>query len=398
MEAGRNPVTSALDRARAEMPVAVELRRLLHAAPELGLELPNTKRAVLAALEGVPLEVREHAGSSGFVARLRGGRPGPALLLRADMDALPLDEGADVACRSRIRGAMHACGHDAHTAMLAGAARALAAERETLCGEVHFMFQAGEEHDFGARRMLEDGLLDTDPPLAAAFALHVEPRLPVGWIATRAGAVLASTDDFEIALCGRGGHASMPHDAADPIPVACELVVAAQSWISRHISAFEPVVLTVGQIEAGTTYNVIPERAVLRGTLRSVSARSRERAREGLRRLAEGVAAAHGLKAEFALYEGYPVTVNDAGFIGFLRETLPPLLGPDRWIEMPHPVMGGEDFSYVLERTPGAMVFLGARVAEGDAAPCHSNRMRLNEDAIALGIALHVTVARGFLS
>jgi amidohydrolase len=391
-------MTSALERARAESALAVELRRRIHAAPELGLELPNTKRAVLAALDALPLEIREHAGSSGFVARLRGGRPGPALLLRADMDALPLDEDADVAFRSRIRGAMHACGHDAHTAMLVGAARALAAERESLSGEVHFMFQAGEEKHFGARRMLEDGLLDADPPLAGAFAIHIEPRLPVGWIATRAGPLLASTDDFEIALCGRGGHASMPHDAADPIPVACELVIAAQSWVSRHIPAFEPVVLTFAQIEAGTTFNVIPERAVLRGTLRSVSARSRELARAGLRQLAEGIASAHGLKAEFALDEGYPVTVNDAGFVGFLREALPPLLGPDRWIEMPHPVMGGEDFSYVIERTPGAMIFLGARIAEGDAAPCHSNRMRLNEDALALGIAIHVTVARGFLA
>ena len=389
-------MTSPLERARPEVEAAVELRRCLHAAPELGLELPNTKRAVLAALAELPLEIREHVRSSGFVATLRGGQPGRGLLLRADMDALPLEEDVDVAFRSRVRGAMHACGHDAHTAMLVGAARALAREREALRGEVHFMFQAGEEHHFGALRMLEDGLLDA-PVLEGAFAMHIEPRLPVGWVATRAGALLASTDDFEIALCGRGGHASMPHDAADPIPVACELVTAAQSWITRNIPAFDPVVLTVAQIDAGTTFNVIPERALLRGTLRSISLRSRERARDGLRQLAEGIAAAHGMKAEVALHDGYPATLNDAGFVEFLRATLKPWLGADRWIEMPHAVMGGEDFSYVLQRLPGAMLFLGARVPQGDAAPCHSNRMHLNEDALALGIAIHVAVARGFL-
>jgi amidohydrolase len=391
------PTTSVLERAREQVDLAIELRRRLHAAPELGLELPNTKRAVLGALAELPVEIREHAGSSGFVATLRGARPGRALLLRADMDALPLDEDVDVAFRSRVRGAMHACGHDAHTAMLVGAARALARERAELAGEVRFMFQAGEEGHFGALRMLEDGLLDAEPPLAGAFAMHIEPRLPVGWVATRAGPLMASTDDFEISLCGRGGHASMPHDAADPVPVACELVTATQSWITRNIPAFEPVVLTVAQIEAGTTYNVIPERATLRGTLRSVSPRSRQSAREGLGQLAEGIASAHGLRAELVLHEGYPVTVNDAGFVAFLRETLEPLLGPDRWIDMPHAVMGGEDFSYVLERMPGAMLFLGARVAQGDAAPCHSNRMHLNEDVLALGIAIHTAVARAFL-
>ena len=303
---------SALECARGVAPVAVELRRRLHAAPELGLELPETKRAVLSALAGLPLEIDEHARSSGFVARLRGAQPGRALLLRADMDALPLDEDSDLAFRSRTRGAMHACGHDAHTAMLVGAARVLAAQREVLRGEVRFMFQAGEEGHFGARHMLEDGLLDAEPTLDAAFAIHIEPRLPVGWVATRAGALLASTDDFEIELRGRGGHASMPHDAADPIPVACELVTALQSWITRHIPAFEPVVLTVAHIDAGTTYNVIPERARLRGTLRSVSRRSRDRAREGVRQLAEGLAAAHSMQADVKWIEGYPITVNDA--------------------------------------------------------------------------------------
>jgi amidohydrolase len=298
-----NTGTDALaELARQVAPAAVKLRRTLHACPELGLELPETKKAVLAALAGLPLEIQEHRGTSGIVATLRGGRPGRTLLLRADMDALPLQEDSGIDFCSRTAGRMHACGHDAHTAMLVGAAQLLAGQRDALAGQVRFMFQPGEEGYFGALRMIEEGLLDGEPPVAGAFALHVEPRLPVGCVATRPGVLLASTDDFELVFRGRGGHASMPHDAQDPIPVACEFVTAAQTWISRRIHVFEPVVLTVAQIEAGTTTNVIPERAVLRGTLRSVSTDSRERAREGLRQLAEGIAAAHGLSAELSRF------------------------------------------------------------------------------------------------
>jgi amidohydrolase len=190
----------------------------------------------------------------------------------------------------------------------------------------------------------------------------------------------------------------MPHDAQDPIPVACELVTAAQSWVTRNIHVFDPVVLTVAHIEAGTTWNVIPERARLRGTLRSVSDASQTRARDGLRRLAEGIAAAHGMKAHVELRPGYPMTVNDAGFLRSIAPHVKPLLRENGWIELPHPIMGGEDFSYVLQRVPGAMLFLGARVEDGPAEPCHSNRMQLNEDVIALGIAIHSAVARSFLA
>jgi len=395
--AGRLPIQSLRRSSVAVTPAAVELRRQIHQRPEIGLELPETKRAVLAALEGLPLEIEQHRKTSGIVATLRGGRPGPTLLLRADMDALPLDETNELPFRSQIPGAMHACGHDAHTAMLVGAARVLCAERESLAGSVRFMFQPGEEGHFGARHMIEEGALG-DPLPDAAFAIHVEPRLPVGWVATRGGALMASTDDFDIVVTGRGGHASMPHDAEDPVPVACELVLALQSWLTRHIHAFEPAVLTVSQINAGSATNVIPEQAVLRGTLRSVSPQSRERAREGLRQLAHGIPAAHGLTSKLDLREGYPVTLNDPGFVEFLGETLRPVLGDERWIEMPHPVMGAEDFSFVLERVPGAMVFLGARSPSGSGDACHSNRMQIDESAMELGISLHVAVARAYLA
>jgi hippurate hydrolase len=390
--------SALLEAARKLQPEVVDLRRRLHAEPELGLDLPATREKVLAALAGLDLEVELHERSSAVVARLRGGRPGRTLLLRGDMDALPMPEDTDLPFRSRREGAMHACGHDAHTAMLAGAARLLGARREALAGEVLFAFQAGEEGHFGARVMLEEGLLDREPGVDAAFAIHVSPLLPPGTIGTRAGALLASGDVFVADVCGRGGHASMPHDCVDPIPVACEIVQALQTFVTRRIHAFEPVVLTVTKISAGTTTNVIPESAQLVGTLRSVSEASRRRALEGLERVTRGVADAHGLEARLRVFPGYPVTENDPDFTRFVLEVATELLGAGRGLEMPSPVMGAEDFSYVLQRVPGAMVFLGVRPAgEGAPAPCHSNRMLLDEDALACGTALHAAVALRYL-
>jgi len=299
--------------------------------------------------------------------------------------------------KSRHPGRMHACGHDAHVAMLVGAARVLAEARGELAGAVKFMFQPGEEGFFGARSMIEEGVLEA-PRVDAAFAIHVDPRTPLGMVETRRGPLLASSDNFTIEVIGRGGHASMPHDAVDPIPVACEIVLALQSLITRQIDVFRPVVLTVAKIEAGTTSNVIPETARLRGTLRAVSEESGERARVGMERLVTGIAAAHGLEARIKLEKGYPVTVNDPGFVGFVVDTSRALLGEAQVVEMPSPIMGAEDFSYVLQRVPGAMVFLGAR-PQGvqNPAPCHSNLMQIDENAMATGIALHVAVARAYL-
>jgi hippurate hydrolase len=388
---------SILERARCSAARAVALRRRLHATPELGLELPETKRVVLESLGGLPVAIREFARSSGVLATLRGGSRDRSVLLRADMDALPLTETANVPFRSERPGVMHACGHDAHTAMLVHAAHLLAEDQAALRGDVHFMFQAGEEGHHGALRMIEEGLLEIARP-AAAFALHIEPRLPVGRVAARSGTMLASTDNFSITLRGRGGHASMPHDAADPIPVACELVTAMHTWVSRNISVFDPVVVTVGHISAGSTHNVIPETATLLGTIRAVSSGARERASAGIASLAAGIASAHGLAAEVETIPGYPETVNDALAVQTAQTQATALLGEDAWIEMPHPVMGAEDFAYVLARVPGTMVLLGARAEDGSPPePCHSNRMRLNEDALPIGAALHVAFARAVL-
>ena len=389
---------SLLGEARKLLPEAVALRRRIHASPELGLELPQTQRAVQEFLDGLGLEIATGGRTSAVVATLRGSRPGPTVLLRADMDALPLQEETRLDFASRHAGAMHACGHDAHVAMLAGAARLLAARRHELAGSVKLVFQPGEEGHGGMRILLDEGLLGAGPRPAAAFAIHVDPILAAGCVATRAGPLLASADVFSIELAGRGGHASMPHHARDPIPVACELVLALQSLVTRRIDPFDPVVLTVARIDAGTTDNVIPASARLLGTIRSVSEAARRTVHEGVRRVAAGVAAAHEVEARVHLLEGYPVTLNDEGFVGFARRVTGELLGPERWIEMRAPIMGAEDFSYLLQQVPGAMVFLGVRPADHRPEPLHSNRMVLDEDALGVGIALHAAMAMRWLA
>jgi len=387
-----------LSEARELLPDAVALRRRIHANPELGLMLPETTASVLEALDGISLEIEKSRETTGILATLRGSRPGPTILLRADMDALPMPEDTGLEYASRTPGRMHACGHDAHTAMLATAARLLDRRRDQLAGSVRLLFQPGEEGHAGARIMLEEGLLDTDPAPEAAFAIHVAPQMPSGMVGSRPGALLAAADVFVVQLRGRGGHASMPFDAVDPIPVACEIVQAFQTFVTRRFNVFDPVVLSVTKLEAGTTGNVIPETAQMMGTLRSVSEGARERARAGIQQVAEKVAAAHDVEARVEILPGYPVTENDAGFVGFAQGVAQEVLGARAWVELPAPLMGAEDFSYVLQRMPGAMAFLGVRpVGDAPFAPCHSNRMTLNEDAMAAGIALYAGVALRYL-
>jgi len=376
----------------------IQLRRRIHRHPELGLTLPRTQGAVLDVLHDLDLDVRTGQRTTSIVARLAGARPGPTILLRADMDALPMPEETGLPFASEVNGAMHACGHDAHTAMLVGAARLLARRRDSLAGSVLFMFQPGEEGYHGARVMIEEGLLDGTPPPTAAFALHVTHRLTAGAIAARSGPAMASGDTLQIVVRGRGGHASAPHDCLDPIPIACEIVQAFQTLVTRRVHVFDPAVVTVAKIEAGTTRNVIPDTASLLGTIRTVSEATRERVLDGVRRVAEGIAAAHGAEAAVELIRGYPVTVNDAAFADFVLDTARELLGSEVVHAMSHPIMASEDFSYVLQRVPGVIANLSTRPADGPAFPNHSPRMRVNESALPAGIAMYVAVALRFLA
>ncbi len=388
------------DGADALMPMVVALRRAIHQHPEQGLHLPETTRKAREALEGLDLEFSEGPSTSGLIATLRGAQQGPTILLRGDMDALPMPEDTDLPFKSQVEGSMHACGHDAHTAMLVGAAHLLHRHREHLNGTVKFMFQPGEEGHHGAREMIRDGLLDIAPVPQAAFAIHISPNVPLGMIASRPGPLLAAADKIEIAIKGKGGHASAPHLALDPVPAACEIVLALQHFVTRRIDAFDPVILTVTQLDAGSAINVIPEAVRLRGTLRSFSAKSRAAAHEGLRRVAQGIAQAHGLEASVEIEQGYNVTRNDAAFTDFAERVTNDLFGQGHYLPLPAPIMGAEDFSYVLERMPGCMMFLGV-TPEGQthdhAHACHSNRMTINEDAMAMGVALHCAIADRFL-
>ncbi len=390
-------LSTLLTEARKFLPEAVALRRRIHRSPELGLELPLTRAAVLEGLEGLPLDLETSPKTSGLVATLRGKAPGRTILLRADMDALPLEENTGLAFASERSGAMHACGHDAHVAMLVAAGRLLASRRREFTGSVKLLFQPGEEGFGGARILIGEGLLEHEPRAEGAFAIHVDPMLPAGCVATRPGPLMASADLLSIDLSGKGGHASMPHHAVDPIPVACEIVLALQSWLTRRVDAFDPVVLSITRLQAGTTGNVIPATAHLLGTIRSVSERARRAVQEGVRRVVSGIAAAHQVEAKIQVVEGYPVTVNHDGFARFAQRVASELAGSDNVVEMKAPIMGAEDFSYILEGVPGAMVFLGVRPKDREVAPLHSNCMVLDEDALATGIALHAALALRFL-
>jgi hippurate hydrolase len=383
---------------------AVALRRRLHRRPELGLHLPATQDAVTEALDAVGLDtVRLGERVSSVVGVLEGERPGPTLVLRGDMDALPMPEASGVGFSSEIDGAMHACGHDLHTAMLVGAARLLVPRRAELAGRVLFMFQPGEEGHHGARYMLEEGLLEPGPrpdgsvsPVTGAFALHVVSHLRSGTINLKGGTMMASADRLVIEVRGRGGHASAAHLALDPIPVACEIVGAIQTLVTRRVDVFDPAVVTVAQIVAGTTNNVIPESARLVGTIRAVSERTRALVHERLRGLAEGIAAAHEATATVTIEPGYPVTVNADDYAEFASGVAVELLGDEQVRRMPFPAMGAEDFSYVLQRVPGAMAFLGACPEGVDphrAAPNHSNRVVYDEGCMTAGMAMYAAVA-----
>jgi amidohydrolase len=380
----------------------VELRRALHADPEIGLSLPRTQRAVLDALSGLPLEITTGHSSSSVVAVLRGAPGGRAVLLRGDMDALPVVERTGLPFAA-TGDAMHACGHDLHVAMLAGAAHLLSAEQNRLPGDVVFMFQPGEEGDDGASHMVAEGVLDAaGRRVDAAFAIHVvSALLPVGFVAGRAGTALSAADTLRVTVRGAGGHGSSPHRALDPIPAACEMVTALQTFVTRRFDVFDPVVVTVGEFHAGTINNVIPDVATFSATVRSFSHEAHARVTEGVLTVCEGIAAAHGLQVDAVLEPGYPVTVNATAEVDRIRSVVTDTLGADRWIEQPTPVSGSEDFSRVLDEVPGAMVFLGATPPGADptTAPYnHSPEAVFDDSVLATGAALHRDVAIAMLT
>jgi amidohydrolase len=384
-----------LREARTLLPEVVRLRRQIHRYPEVGLTLPHTQRTIVEALADLDLEITLGKQLSSVVAVLDGPSPGRTVLLRADMDALKIQEATGLDYASEIEGAMHACGHDAHTAMLVGAARLLAAHRDQIAGRVIFAFQPGEEGYAGARLMIEEGLLDRYGTPDAAFAIHITPRQPTGAVFSRPGPTLAGAGTFKIVIKGRAGHPAEPHNALDPIPVASEVVLALQTYVTRRVKAFEPTVVTVTAFQAGShELGAIPETATLTGTIRAISEETRIQLFGAVRELAMNIASAHGAEAEVIVEPGYPPLVNDPLIVEVIGEVSRGLLGKDHFRLLPTPIMPSEDFSYILQRVPGAMAFLGARPEnQNTIADVHSLHMILNENAMAVGVALHAGVA-----
>jgi hippurate hydrolase len=385
---------SWLAEADEAQPGTIALRRAIHAEPELGLDCPRTTEKLKASLAGLPLAIRDSKATSGFIARLDGARPGRAVLLRGDMDALPIHEDTGLDFASATPGHMHACGHDSHSAMLASAARILCARRDTIAGTILFMFQPGEEGMHGAREMIAEGLLD-DPALDAAFALHVFPNMPGGVIACRPGALLASADTLSATIRGKGGHAAMPHQGIDPVPIACEAVLALQSYVARRTTFTDPAVLSITRIAGGTAHNVIPDEVELLGTMRTLSPGTRTATREAFERIVGKVAEAHGATAEARVDEGYPPTLNDPRAVALVRDIASEQFGEAGYFEIPAPIMGAEDFSYVLQKVPGAMAILGVAPPGGDPfakAPIHNAKMMVDEAMLTRGVAMHCAV------
>ncbi|HYJ75395.1 MAG TPA: M20 family metallopeptidase [Kineosporiaceae bacterium] len=388
--------------ARAVAGDIADLRHRLHAEPELGLSLPRTQEKVLAALDGLPLEISTGTSATSVTAVLRGGAATDGeprvVLLRGDMDALPVAEEVDVPFRSAVPGVMHACGHDLHTAMLVGAARVLAGRREHLPGDVVFMFQPGEEGYDGARYMLEEGVLEAAGARpAAAYALHVMSNLtPRGMVASRPGPLMAASDGVFVVVRGRGGHGSTPHVTRDPIAAACEMVTSLQVAMTRTMDAFAPHVLTIGSIHGGTKRNIIPEVVTFEATVRTFDRAVRATLAGTVQRVCEGVAAAHGVEVEVRYEEEYPVTVNDQAEAAFALGVAEDLFGAGAAVRMPNPITGSEDFSRVLAEVPGAMLFLGALVDGRDplTAPSnHSPQAAFDDSVLPQGAALYATLA-----
>lgn len=362
----------------------VAVRRELHRAVEIGLDLPQTQAIVLRELEGLGLEITTGTALSSVTAVLRGGKPGPVVLLRGDMDGLPVveDTGLDYASGS---GAMHACGHDLHMSGVLGAARLLAARRDDLPGTVIFMFQPGEEGQAGGRIMIEEGVLDAagERPVAA-YAVHVECTVPRGRFVTRAGSMMASASALRMTLRGTGGHAAFPQNAIDPVPVAAQLILAVQTFAARRLPATDQAVISITRLSSDSAAgNVLAAEVQLEANIRTLSKATLEMVREQLPNMLRGIAEANGCTLDAEFIASYPVTRNDPDETAFVLSALDELVGAEHVVRLEAPSMASEDFAYVLDEAPGTLVFLGAE-PDGGSGPLHSERAVFDDSVLGL--------------
>ncbi len=389
-------MSSITDLVRPELPSLIELRHHLHAHPELSFREEATAAHLLNELQQIPgLDIRTGVAGTGIVATLAADREGPCVALRADMDALPIKEETGLPYASRNEGVMHACGHDGHMTCLVGAVRVLAKMVDKLPGPVRFLFQPAEEGGGGAKIMCNEGAMD-DPPVAAAFALHGWPGLPIGKVGTRVGPMMASADSVNIEIIGQGTHAAQPQHGIDPIVVAAHVITALQTIVSRRLPPYESAVLTLAQISGGTARNVIPESVSIKGTLRTLDAAVREQAMKLIEEITTGTAAALGARAKVKIVVGYPVLSNDAALVDYFDRTVRAELGPDVQEEIPVS-LGGEDFAFYGQHAPTVLWRHGvARPGEKTMIPLHNPKFDFADEAIESAVRLHCALALGF--
>jgi len=394
-------VTAAelMESAEEIAPGVVADRRYFHQHPELGFQEEGTARLVAERLRALNLdEVRTGIAKTGVMGVLHGGKgPGKTVLLRADMDALPITELNDVPYKSENEGAMHACGHDAHTAMLLGAARVLAARRNEFAGTIKFIFQPSEEaNGGGAKPMIEAGVME-NPHVDAAFGIHVGSNLPAGVVAVKGGATNAATDSARVTIRGLGGHAARPHKAIDPVVIGAHCIIALQTLVAREVDPFSPVVLTVGSLHGGTVSNVIPEEAYFLATIRTTTEETRQLMAERIPQICQGIAETFRATADTQYVFGYPPLVNDEDAASLVRAVATEVVGAER-VMAAEAGMGGEDMSFFINAAPGAFYRLGVRnESQGKTYGHHHPRFDVDEDALATGVAMHAAVALRFL-
>ena len=382
----------------------ISLRREIHVHPELGLETPHTSALVARVLGDLGIEVRERVGGHGVVGLLRGEGSGHSLgdgltiALRADMDALPITEETGKEYGSKIPGLMHACGHDAHTAILLGAAKVLSDMRKEFAGNVKFIFQPGEEGAGGARPMIKDGCLETPRP-DMILGAHVGSLWGIGsgQIGIRRGPLMAATDRFTVTVRGKGGHGAAPHMSVDPVVIAAQIVVMLQTIVSREIDPLTPAVVTIGMIKAGTANNIIPETCELRGTVRYLDRSLAKVIPQRIKEIAEGTAGAMRGQAVLEYFYGYPPVVNDPAATDFLANSAASVVGADN-VRQVQPTMGGEDMSYYLEQVPGTFFGIGtATPGRGTDFPHHHPKFDVDEEVLHVGVAVFAQACLDFL-
>lgn len=374
----------------------VSLRRRIHQYPEIGRTETETQKLVEEYLQGLNIKTKRIA-DTGVLGLLEGGHPGPTVGLRADMDALKVEEKTGASYASCRPGLMHACGHDAHTAALLGTARLLAAHREELIGNVKFFFQPDEEGDGGAQRMIAEGALQ-DPPVSAMFGAHVNPDLPAGYMGVKFGKNYAASNPFEITVRGFGSHGASPHLGVDAIAIAAQIVGALQLYVSRETDPLDSVIITIGTFHGGTQRNVIADEVKMSGIIRTLGPEIRQKTLTSVRRIVEGIVSAFGATADIQIHTSYPGVSNDEAMTRLVHKSVGELLGKDKVVILDQPTMGTEDFGIFLEHVPGCFYQAGvANPAKNPVVSLHNSQFNIDEDALPVMSAVHAKVAYDYL-